>query len=77
MLLSIICVNTASNCLAAAFNPCCGAALAWARMASKPCTSSANRFDSEFRPLFVSVVFVNVSALFAVPVPFVFMAYRL
>jgi hypothetical protein len=77
MLFNIICVKTESNCLAAAFKPCCGLALAWARMASKPCTSSAKRFDNEPRPLLVSVVFIDASALLVVPVPFAFMTCRL
>ncbi len=48
MLLSIICVNIASNWPATAFAPACGDCFACARSASKPCTSSAKRCVRSF-----------------------------
>ena len=48
MLLSIICVKTASNCCAATFMPACGDAFACALSFAKPCTSSAKRWLRSF-----------------------------
>src|ERR1700754_5363010 len=73
MLFNIICVKTASNCFAASLSPCCGFAPACARSASKPCVSSAKRFDRLEKPLVVSV---DANAVLAMPVVFEFMRFR-
>ena len=67
MLFSIICVKTASNCLAATFSPCLRRRLRLRAQASKPCTSSAKRLD---RLPMSPLVSVDASALLAIPLAF-------